>query len=233
MTNNAGAAVYDTDFELRPDTRFEPAKPSHAGHRQRLRARAAKAGTDTLPDYELLELLLFRSIPQRDVKPLARALIERFKTLPAVLGAHPYDLKTVSARDNHDRVMRVTDAIALDLKLTHEAACRMGAVKAARELHEHGAGSRPSISSWSALNDYVRTRLAHEAREQVRRALELSASALILVHNHPSGDPSPSSADIEMTRQVVEAARALNMAVHDHLVVGRDGVASFKALGLM
>jgi DNA repair protein RadC len=264
--NNAGRAVYDTDFELTPETRFEAAKPNHAGHRERLRERAAKAGTETLPDYELLELLLFRSIPQRDVKPLARALIERFKSLPAVLGAHPYDLKTVSARDNHDRVMRITDAIALDLKLTHEAACRMGAVKAARELHERGGEARPSISSWSALNDYVRTRLAHEAREQVRvlyldrknqliadelmnrgtvdhapvyprevvrRGLELSACALILVHNHPSGDPTPSSADIEMTRQVIEAARALNMAVHDHLVVGRDGVASFKALGLM
>jgi len=255
--------VYDAPFELKPDAGF---KPDHSGHRDRLRARASAGDLDALPDYEMLELMLFRAIPQRDVKPLARALIERFKSLAGVLGAYPADLKTVSARDNSGRLMRVTDAIALDLKLIHQAACRLSRTKVSRALNEDAAQDRPSISSWSALNDYVRTRLAHEAREQVRvlfldrknqliadelmnrgtvdhatvyprevvrRALELSASALILVHNHPSGDPSPSRADVDITRQIVDAAKAMSIAVHDHLVVGRDGVASFKALGLL
>ena len=223
-------------------------KPHYLGHRDRLRERALAGGLAALPDYEVLELHLFRSIPRGDVKPLAKQLLARFGSLAAVLGATPDELKTVKG---------VGDALALDLKLLHEAALRT-----AREA----AAKRPVISSWSALLAYVKTALAHEAREQfrvlfldkrnqmvadeilgrgtvdhapvyprevVRRALELSASAVILVHNHPSGDPTPSQADIEMTRQVVEAGRALRITVHDHLVVGRDGVASFKALGLL
>jgi len=222
-------------------------KPHYAGHRERLRERAAAAGLGALPDYELLELFLFRSIPKRDVKPLAKQLLARFGALSAVLGATPEELKSVTG---------VGEAVALDLKLLHEAA-----VRAAREQ----VTKRPVISSWSALLAYVKTALAHETREQfrvlfldrknqliadevmgkgtvdhapvyprevVRRALELSASAVILVHNHPSGDPTPSSADVDMTRQVVEAGRALRIAVHDHLIAGRDGVASLKALGL-
>jgi DNA repair protein RadC len=222
-------------------------KPHYLGHRDRLRERAAAAGLGALPDYELLELHLFRSVPRGDVKPLAKRLLARFGSLSGVLGASFEELKTVSG---------VGDAVALDLKLLHEAALRAGRETIAR---------RPVISSWSALLAYVKTALAHEAREQfrvlfldrknqliadevmnrgtvdhapvyprevVRRALELSASSVILVHNHPSGDPTPSAADIDMTRQVVEAGRSLRIAVHDHLVVGRDGVASFKALGL-
>ena len=205
-------------------------------------------GLPALPDYEVLELLLFRSVPRGDVKPLAKQLLARFGSLGAVLGATAEDLRTVAG---------VGDAVALDLKLLHEAGLR-----AAREQ----VVRRPVISSWAALLAYVKTALAHEAREQfrvlfldkknqliadeimnrgtvdhapvyprevVRRALELSASAVILVHNHPSGDPTPSSADVDMTRQIVEAARPLRISIHDHLVVGRDGVASFKALGLM
>ncbi|MFI4974914.1 MAG: DNA repair protein RadC [Caulobacterales bacterium] len=222
-------------------------KPHYLGHRDRLRERAAAAGLGALPDYELLELHLFRSVPRGDVKPLAKRLLARFGSLSGVLGASFEELKTVSG---------VGDAVALDLKLLHEAALRAGREAIAR---------RPVISSWSALLAYVKTALAHEAREQfrvlfldrknqliadevmnrgtvdhapvyprevVRRALELSASSVILVHNHPSGDPTPSAADIDMTRQVVEAGRSLRIAVHDHLVVGRDVVASFKALGL-
>ena len=265
--------MYDLDLapeagpaaQGRPPATLPHVPDGPAGHRERLRARACRTGVEVLPDYEMLELLLFRAIPQRDVKPLARALVARFGSLSAVLGAHPADLKGVSAVDSRGRKLSVTDGVALDLKLTHEAACRMTGSAARRQLQEQAEGRR-SISSWSALNDYVRTRLAHEAREQVRvlfldrknqliadelmnrgtvdhapvyprevvrRALDLSASALILVHNHPSGDPTPSGADVEMTRQVVDAARALNIVVHDHLVVGRDGVASLKALGLM
>jgi len=223
-------------------------KPHHLGHRERLRDRAVAGGLSALPDYELLELFLFRSIPKKDVKPLAKQLLARFGSLGAVLGAAPEELRTVKG---------VGEAVALDLKLLHEASLRTAKEQVAR---------RPVISSWSALLAYVKTALAHESREQfrvlfldkknqlvadevmnrgtvdhapvyprevVRRALELSASAVILVHNHPSGDPTPSSADADMTRQVVDAARALRIAVHDHLVVGRDGVASFKALGLI
>jgi DNA repair protein RadC len=240
------------DASLQPDLwRAAPTagpRPHYAGHRERLRDRAAAAGLGALPDYELLELALFRSVPRGDVKPLAKQLLARFGSLGAVLGAGPEALKTVRG---------VGEAVALDLALLHEIALR-----AAREP----VAKRPVISSWSALLAYVKTALAHEPREQVRilfldkknqliadevvgrgtvdhapvyprelmrRALELSASALILVHNHPSGDPTPSQADVDITRQVVEAGRSLRIAVHDHLVVGRDGVASFKALGLL
>src|ERR1700722_577185 len=220
--------------------------PHHLGHRERLRHRAAQ-GLGTLPDYELLELFLFRSLPQGDVKPLAKALLERFGGLAGVLGAPAEALKTVRG---------VGASVALDLKLLQEAALRIGRAEVTR---------RPVISSWSALLAYVKTALAHQPREQfrvlfldkknqliadetmnegtvdhapvyprevARRALELSASAVILVHNHPSGDPTPSPADVTMTRQVAEAGRGMGGVVHDHIVVGRDGVASLKALGL-
>ena len=233
------------------------AVPLHAGHRERLRDRARSGGLAAVPDYELLELFLFRSIPQRDVKPLAKALLTRFGSLGAVLAAEEEALRSVAAPDSRGRGLKIGPEIALDLKLLHEAALRMS---------REAVTARPVISSWSALLSYVRVALAHEAREQfrvlfldkknqlildetmnqgtvdhapvypreiVRRALELSSSAVILVHNHPSGDPTPSPADIDMTKRVVEAGRPLNVAVHDHLVVGRDGVASFKALGLM
>lgn len=218
----------------------------HAGHRDRLRQRASM-GLAALPDYELLELYLFRAIPQRDVKPIAKALLRRFGGLAATLAASVEELCTVKG---------VGRTVALDLKLMHEATVR---------IHRGDARRRTVISSWNALLDYVRVSLANEPREQfrvlfldkknqliademlgqgtvdhapvyprevVRRALELSASALILLHNHPSGDPTPSTADVDMTRQVADAARTLRISVHDHLVVGRDGVASFKALGL-
>jgi len=231
---------------LAPPARGEA--PPHAGHRERLRARADHGGLAALPDYELLELYLFRAIPQRDVKPIAKALLARFGSLAAALAAPIDELCALKG---------VGRAVALDLKLLHEATLR---------IHRGEASKRTVISSWSALLAYVRIALAHEPREQfrvlfldkknqliaddvmgrgtvdhapvyprevVRRALELSASAAILVHNHPSGDPAPSRADIDMTRQVIEAGRALGVAVHDHLIVGRDGVASFKALGLI
>jgi DNA repair protein RadC len=217
------------------------------GHRGRLRQRAA-AAIAALPDYELLELILARSLPRGDVKPIAKALLARFGSLGGVFGASLEELKQVRG---------VGPAAGLDLKLVQEATARIGRAEVKK---------RPMISSWTALLAYVKTAMAHEAREQVRvlfldkkncliadevmnqgtvdhapvyprevvrRALELSASAVILVHNHPSGDPAPSGADIDMTKQVVEAARALRIAVHDHLVVGRDGVASLKSLGLM
>ncbi len=228
--------------------KLTPEGAPHTGHRDRLRARAREGGLGALPDYELLELYLFRSLPRADVKPLAKALLARFGSLQAVIAAPEADLCGCPG---------MGAATALDLKLAHEFALR-----AARAETHH----RTVISSWSALLSYVRVALAHEPREQfrvifldrknqmirdelmgqgtvdhapvypreiMRRALELSSSAVILVHNHPSGDPTPSQADIEMTRQIIEAGRPLNILVHDHLVVGRQGVASFKALGLM
>ncbi len=234
--------------DLFPAKPARPApKPHYLGHRDRLRDRTRAGGFGGLPDYEFLELYLFRTIPRGDVKPLAKALIARFGSLPGVLGASADELKTVGG---------VGDAVALDLKLLQEAALRVGKAAVVK---------RTVISSSSALLAYVRTALAHEPREQfrvlfldkknqliadevmnhgtvdhapvyprevMRRALELSASALILVHNHPSGDPTPSGADVQMTREIVEAGRALRISIHDHLVVGREGVASFKALGL-
>ena len=226
----------------------ETAASQHNGHRERLRDRALAGGLATSPDYELLELYLFRSARMGDVKPKAKALMARFGSLGAVLCASLADLRSVPG---------IGEVAALDLKLVHELAQRIGREPASR---------RTVISSWSALLSYVRVAMQHEAREQVRvlyldrknqlildevanhgtvdhapvypreivrRALELSASSLILVHNHPSGDPTPSKADIDITQAVIAAAKPLDIAVHDHLVVGREGVVSFKAKGLM
>ncbi len=226
----------------------ETPAPHYAGHRERLRERLTAGGLGVSADYELLELYLFRSFRMGDVKPKAKALLARFGSLGAVLSASLPELMSVAG---------VGEVAALDLKLVHELAQRIGREPAQR---------RTVISSWSALLSYVRVALQHEAREHVRvlyldrknqlildeatnqgtvdhapvypreivrRALELSASSLILVHNHPSGDPTPSKADIEITQAVVAAAKPLGISVHDHLVVGRDGVVSFKAKGLM
>ncbi len=240
-----------------PPEQQPKSKPHHAGHRERLRERARTAGIHHLPDYELLELFLFRSQPQGDVKPVAKALLTRFGSLTAVLAASVEDLMTVKAEDSRGRAKGVGAETALDIAALHEVS---------RRVAKEEANRRTVISSWTALLAYVRLSLQHEPREQfrvlyldkknqlildeiqnrgtvdhapvyprevVRRALELSASAMIIVHNHPSGDPTPSRADIDMTKQVLEAARALSLTVHDHLIVGREGVASFKQLGLM
>jgi DNA repair protein RadC len=240
------------DMGLSPDLWGAPppaqAKPHVHGHRERLRERALKGGLAPLPDYELLELFLFRTFRNGDVKPIAKALIDRFGSLAGVMGASVEELRTVAS---------IGSEAALDLKALHEITVRIG---------REPVRKRPVISSWTALLAYVRAAMAHESREQfrvlfldkknqlivdevmhqgtvdhapvyprevARRALETAASSVILVHNHPSGDPSPSTADVDMTRQIIEALKALRIAVHDHLVVGRDGVASFKALGLM
>ncbi|WP_439572358.1 RadC family protein [Phreatobacter sp.] len=222
--------------------------PHFHGHRERLRGRFREAGPDALADYELLELLLFRAIPRRDVKPLAKALLKRFGSFAEVLAAPERLLAEVEGS---------SAAVILELKVTHAAAIRIGRSKVVQ---------RPVLSSWLALIDYCRTAMAFAEREQFRvlyldrkniliadevqgegtvdhtpvyprevmkRALELSASAIILVHNHPSGDPTPSPADIAMTRQIVEIGKPLGIAVHDHLIVGRDGHASFRGLKLI
>ncbi len=237
------------DVWARQEGLLFPAKPfsHHAGHRERLRERAGN-GLAGLADYELLELYLFRSIPRQDTKPVAKALMARFGGLSAVLAASLAELRTISG---------VGEAVALDLKVLHEMAVRSSREKVAgREVISSWSSllayvrlalaNEPREQFRVLFLDRKNQMIADEAlgqgtvdhapvypREVVRRALELSASCLILVHNHPSGDPTPSSADIDMTRQIIEAARTLRISVHDHLVVGRDGVASFKALGLM
>ena len=233
------------------------AKPHTMGHRERLRHRARTAGLNHLPDYELLELFLFRSQPRGDVKPVAKALLARFGSLAAVLAASVEDLMAVRTEDTRGLTKGIGIETALDLAALHEVAQRVA---------KEPATKRPVISSWTALLAYARLALQHEPREQfrvlyldkknqlildeiqnrgtvdhapvyprevVRRGLEVSAASMILVHNHPSGDPTPSRADIDMTKQIVQAAKALNVEVHDHLIVGRDGVTSFKQLGLM
>ncbi len=235
--------------ETRKQSAPPPTTPPHAtGHRERLRERFARAGVDAVQDYELLELLLFRTIPRRDVKPLAKSLIEKFGGFAEVLAAPVSRLCEVKG---------VSERVALDFKIVHAAGIKL---TQARILN------RPVIASWQDLLAYCRAAMADEKtelfrilfldrkniliadevqqrgtvdhtpvypREVVKRGLELGASALILVHNHPSGDPTPSQADIEMTRQIAEAAKALNIRIHDHLVIGKDREASFKTLGLL
>src|SRR5262249_39796711 len=204
------------------------------GHRQRLKERFAASGPEGLPDYELLELLLFSAIPRRDTKPIAKRLLERFGSFAEVVNAPAERLKEVDG---------VGDGAGLQLKLARAAALR---------LMRTAILQRPVLSTWTAVIDYCRAAMAYEAREQfrilfldkknrlvadevqqtgtvdhtpvyvrevVKRALELSASALILVHNHPSGDPTPSRADIDMTKLIVEAAKPLGIAIHDHIIV--------------
>ena len=222
--------------------------PHYHGHRDRLRARFSEVGGDALPDYELLEIVLFRSIPRRDVKPVAKDLLRRFGSFAEVLAAPPALLSEVDG---------VGESVVTDLKIVEAAARRFARGAVAR---------RPVLSSWTSVIDYCRTAMAFSEKEQfrllfldrrnaliadevqqsgtidytpvyprevVKRALELSASAVILVHNHPSGDPTPSSADIKMTREIVDVAKPLGIVVHDHIIVGREGHASLKGLKLM
>jgi DNA repair protein RadC len=222
--------------------------PHYHGHRERLRERFRDAGAEAVSDYELLELLLFRAIPRRDVKPLAKNLITTFGSFAEVISAPIARLAEVKGLG--------TTAIT-ELKIIHTAASRLARGQVRK---------RPVLSSWSNVIDYCRTTMAFAEKEQfrvlfldkrnqlivdevqqtgtvdhtpvyprevVKRALELSATALILVHNHPSGDPTPSGADIEMTRTIVEVAKPLGIEVHDHIIVGRDGHASLKSLKLI
>jgi DNA repair protein RadC len=222
--------------------------PHYLGHRERLRARFRNAGADAVSDYELLELVLFRTIPQRDVKPLAKELIAKFGSFAEVLAA---------PRQRLEEVKGLKEATSTDLKILHAVAGR---------ITRGEARKRTVLSSWSAVLDYCRTTMAFADKEQfkiifldkrnqiiadevqqtgtvdhtpvyprevVKRALELSATAIILVHNHPSGDPTPSNADIQMTQSIVDIAKPLGIAVHDHIIVGKQGHASLKALKLI
>jgi len=237
----------DDDGDRNPPG-LEDAGPHYHGHRERLRSRFRDAGADALADYELLELVLFRAMPRRDVKPLAKALIARFGSFAEVVAA---------PRPRLAEVAGLGAAAITELKVVQAAASRFA----------HGEVKRRKVlSSWSSVLDYCRTAMAFADKEQLRvlfldkrnqliadevqqvgtvdhtpvyprevvkRALELSATAIIIVHNHPSGDPTPSRADIQMTQAIVEIAKPLGVSVHDHIIVGKEGHASFKGLKLI
>lgn len=223
--------------------------PSYiADHRQRLRHRFLAGGAQALPDYEMLELVLFRAIPRQDVKPLAHKLLETFGDFNGVLSAPVIRLAALKG---------VGDAVIAELKIVEAAAHRLAR---SRVMMRH------VLSGWDALLDYCHTTMAHRDTEQFRvfyldtkntliadeaqaqgtvnhvpvyprevakRALELNASALILVHNHPSGDPTPSDSDIRMTHQIDTATQALGITLHDHLIIGKSTELSFRSQGYL
>lgn len=215
-------------------------------HRQRLRNRFMAGGAAAMPDYEMLELILFRAIPRRDVKPLAHLLLKTFGDFNRVISAPIERLQAING---------VGQAVIQELKIVEAATHRMARSRVIQ---------RPVISGWEHLIDYCHTSMAHRETEQfrvffldrknvliadeeqaqgtvdhvpvyprevVKRALDLNASALILVHNHPSGDPTPSEADIGMTHQIKDAAEALGLTLHDHIIVGKERELSFRSAG--
>jgi DNA repair protein RadC len=223
------------------------AVPHYYGHRRRLRERMIAAGAESLPDYELLELLLFAANPQGDVKPTAKALLAHFGSFGKVMSADPDTLSKAG--------LGLAGIAAV--KSVREAALRLMRL----ELQE-----RPVVNSWDKLIDYCNAQVAHNQveefhilfldrknvlikherqqrgtidhtpvypREVVKRALDLGAAAMILVHNHPSGDPTPSKADITVTQDIKKAAAPLGVVLHDHVIIGRNGHTSLRDLGLI
>lgn len=242
----------ETEVKAAPNTSPDPkgraASPHWTGHRQRLREKLLESGGTALADYEILELMLFAAIPRADTKPLAKALLAKFGSFGAVLAADVRQLEGVTG---------CGPAVIAAIKLAREAGLRMlkadvigrTAISSWQALLDycsarlaHEATERFHILFLDRKNQVIaeeeqqRGTVDHTPvypREVVRRALELQASALILVHNHPSGDPAPSKADIDMTRTVREAARAVGIELHDHLVIGRGQYLSFRAQGLL
>ena len=224
-------------------------EPDHAkGHRARLRKRFLDGGPDAVADYELLELLLFQAIPRRDVKPIAKALLAEFGSFAEVLAAAPARLAAVP---------HVGEGAVAALKVAEAAAVHLAR---GRVMGKPVLSSWPALLDYLTAsmsfrdkeqfrllyldkkNQLIADDLQQEGtvdhtpvypREIVKRALELGATAIILVHNHPSGDPTPSQADIEMTNAIVAAARPLNIVVHDHLIVGGKTTVSFRSTGLL
>jgi DNA repair protein RadC len=223
-------------------------RPHYWGHRERLRQRFLTGGHEPMPEYELLELVLFNAIPRIDVKPLAKELLTTFGDLNGVIAASEHRLLKVPG---------TTDKVFLQLRIVEAVAHRMARAKVMR---------REVIGSWDQLMSYCKTVMAYRETEQFRilfldqknvliadepqakgtvnhvpvyprevakRALELNATAIILVHNHPSGDPTPSKADVDMTDQIQLACEAIGVVVHDHVIIGKETDASFRSLGLL
>ena len=235
-------------LQSEPRARSAKSASPHAGHRERLRERLKSGGPEALPDYELLELVLFGAIARGDTKPLAKALIQKFGSFGGVINAPEPRLLEVKG---------VGDRVIAEFRMLRAATGRLSAQVVL---------DQPVLGSWKQVLDHCRAAMAHANREEfrilfldkhnhliadevqsrgtidhtpvyvrevVKRALEVSATAIILVHNHPSGDPTPSRADVDMTKQIITAAKPLGIAVHDHLIIARDGHASFRNLGLM
>src|SRR3984893_6038324 len=231
------------------EPKSQPAEtPHYLGHRERLRERFYSAGPDALSDYELLEMALFAAIPRRDTKPLAKALLKTFGSFAEVIHAPEARLREVDG---------IKDASVNQLKLIAAAADRIarGEIKRSVALSSWNDVIDYCRSSM-AFADKEQFRLvfldkrnqliADEVqqvgtidhtpvypREVIKRALELSATALILVQNHPSGDPTPSQADIQMTKAIIGIAAPLGISVHDHIIFGKGGHASLKAMKLI
>lgn len=222
--------------------------PHHTGHRDRLRTRFVEGGEKALADYELLELVLFTVIPRKDVKPLAKTLIQKFGSLPELMAA---SIEAIAATEgmSHNSAVALKSMFALSLRSMKQE-----------------FKSKPVLNNWSRLMDYCHATMAHEKKEHFRilflnkknelladeiqgsgtvdhtpaypreimkRALEHGATALILMHNHPSGDPKPSRADIDMTNLIVRAAEPFSIVIHDHIIISRNGYTSFKSEGLL
>lgn len=224
------------------------AKPHYLGHRERLREKLLQGGPEALPDYELLELVLIAAVPRQDMKPLAKQLIARFGGYAQALAAPPGELRKVDG---------VGDAVIATLKVVQASAVRMikreildrpvlnawhKVVDYCHAAMAHEASEQFRLLFLDRKNKLIADEVQQRGtvdhtpvypREVIKRALELGASAIILAHNHPSGDPTPSQADIAMTREIVKAGESLGVAVHDHLIIGRDGHVSLKAQGLM
>lgn len=223
-------------------------RPHYWGHRERLRQRFLSGGHAAMPEYELLELMLFNAIPRIDVKPLAKALLAAFGDLNGVVAASEHRLMQVPG---------TTPKVYLQLRMVEAFAQRMARAKVMQ---------RSVISSWDQLMSYCKTVMAYRDNEQFRilfldqknvliadeeqakgtvnhvpvyprevakRALELNATAIILVHNHPSGDPTPSQIDIDMTEQIAQSCAAIGVLIHDHVIIGREHDASFRSLKLL
>jgi len=223
-------------------------KPHYLAHRDRQRAKFAASGGDSFADYELLELFLFNSIPRRDVKPVAKDLLKAFGNLGEVCAAPLHRLTEVKG---------IGEKTALDLKLLHAASVRMGRESvlgrpvlsswtALLDYCRSAMQFEPVEQFRVLFLDRKNRLIADEVlgrgtidrapvypREIIKRALALESTAIILAHNHPSGDPTPSQSDITMTNEVISVAKAMNVVVHDHLIIGRENVVSFKTLGLM
>ncbi len=231
--------------------------PSHAGHRARLRERFRQAGAEGVHDYELLELILFNAIPRRDVKPLAKVLLSHFGTFADVVSAPKDRLLEVSVDIPGKMALKVTERVVDEFRIAQAAALQLTKANVIERpvisswsdllAYCRASTAYEPIEQFRVLFLNNKNALIADEKQQtgtvnhtpvyprevVKRALTLNASSLILVHNHPSGDPNPSRADIEMTKKIVTAAKAVEISVLDHLIIGRGGHASFKTLGLL
>jgi DNA repair protein RadC len=223
-------------------------KPHYLGHRERLREKLVKRGVGALDDYELVETLLFAFIPRRDVKPIAKALLTRFGSLSALLSA---DARTLQQTDGvGETAAAYLRAVGeIQVRAAREAIAKRSVLSSwaalltyLRVQMQHQSREQFRVIFLDRKNQILTDEMLGEGtvdqapvypREIARRALEHAASAVILVHNHPSGDPTPSRADIDMTREIIDALTPLEISVHDHLIVGRDGTTSLKSKGLI